>query len=88
VLFPLAQAPTLLYFVEKCILAVAYMKLCICKGQGVNFGPEAGYTDSLLTLSLLITYNEARAAFFHILPIYLLIVAIYWATNDVITWTI
>jgi len=53
------------------------MKLCICKGQGVNFGPEAGYTDSLLTLSLLITYNEARAAFFHILPIYLLIVAIY-----------
>jgi hypothetical protein len=39
-------------------------------------------------LSLDITYNEARAAFFHILPIYLLIIATYWATNGVITWTI
>jgi hypothetical protein len=76
-LFPLAQAPTLLYFVEKCILAVAYMKPCIGKGLGVNFGPEASYTDCLLTLSLDITYNEARAAFFHILPIYLLIIATY-----------
>jgi len=40
VLFPLAQAPTLLYFVEKCILAVAYMKPCIGKGLGVNFWPR------------------------------------------------
>jgi len=46
-LFPLAQAPTLLYFVEKCIPVVAYMKPCIGKGLGVNFGPEAGYTDCL-----------------------------------------
>jgi hypothetical protein len=47
VMFAQAQAPTLLYFVEKFTLTVAYtyMKPCIGKGVNVNVGPEAGYTD-------------------------------------------
>jgi hypothetical protein len=44
VMFPQAQAPTLLYFVEKFTITVTYMKLCIGKSLDVNFGTEAGYS--------------------------------------------